>query len=382
MLPVRRIEGVATMTRRGVLLTGATGLLGQYLLHDLLLQGYPVAVLVRDSRKVQAAERIAQITACGSERLGQKLPAPTVVNGDFGLDDLGLTAVDRNWLGQNCQAVIHSAANLTLRKTSAGEPWRTNVEGTKSLLAICQDIGISEWHQVSTAFVCGKRTGLIAEEGSRDTAGFHNHYEESKHQSEHLIRSALGDRATIYRPSVIVGDSRTGNTSSFNGLYKFLELGVRLGAIHSAGGESGLPLRLPLSGDEGWNLVPVDWVARAIVDIVAKPQWHGQTFHLVARAQVSTRFLRDVGAELLKLPGVEFAGSATVPNPSSLEQVFFDGIQEFWPYLNGNPEFAFENTAKALPDLPPPTIDRPMLERFIRFAETNRWRPAPVQVTV
>lgn len=370
------------MERRGVLLTGATGLLGEYLLHDLLLQGYPVAVLVRDSRKVQASERIAQIIAFGSERLGRKLPAPSVVNGDLSLCDLGLTAVDRNWLGRHCQAVIHSAANLTLRRTPVGEPWRTNVEGTKSLLALCKDIGLSEWHQVSTAFVCGKRTGLIAEEDSYDTAGFHNHYEESKHQVEQLVRSAFGNRATIYRPSVIVGDSRTGYTSSFNGLYKFLELGVRLAAIHSAAGESELPLRLPLSGDEGWNLVPVDWVSRAIVDLVNKPQWHGRTFHLVARLLVSTRFVRDVGAELLKLPGVEFAGCAAVPNPSHLEQIFFGGIQEFWPYLGGNPDFAFENTATALPHLPPPPVDRPMLERLVRYAEVNRWRQAPVQVTV
>jgi thioester reductase-like protein len=367
--------------RRGVLLTGATGLLGQYLLHDLLLHGYLVTVLVRDSRKATAAERTTEITAKGSERLSRKLPAPTILNGDLDRADLGLGAVDRHWLGRNCQTVIHSAANLSLRRTPTGEPWRTNVEGTKSLLSLCQEVGLTEWHQVSTAFVCGKRNGIIAEEDSYHSAGFHNPYEESKYQAEQFVRRMLGNRATFHRPSVIVGDSCTGYTSSFNGLYRFLELGVRLAAVHAATGQSGLPLRLPLSGDEVWNLVPVDWVARAIVEIMGKPNRHGQTFHLVARSQVTTRFIRDVGAELLKLPGVEFAGSAGVANPSRLEQMFVDGIQEFWPYLGGNPEFAFENTATVLPDLPPPRIDRPMLERFIRFAEANRWRQTPVQVT-
>src|SRR5277367_3040091 len=102
----RRIDTMPE--RRGVLLTGATGLLGQYLLHDLLLQAHPVAILVRDSRTERAAERIAQIVAFWSERLHRRLPAPTVLNGDLGQVALGLTAVDRHWLGRYCRTVIHS----------------------------------------------------------------------------------------------------------------------------------------------------------------------------------------------------------------------------------------------------------------------------------
>jgi nucleoside-diphosphate-sugar epimerase len=359
--------------RRGVLLTGATGLLGQYLLHDLLLKAYPVAVLVRDSRKGQASERIAQIVAAWSDRLHRKLPTPIVLNGDLGLVALGLTPIDRLWLGQNCKFLIHCAANLSLRESSEGEPWRTNVEGTKFLLSLCREVGLSEWHQVSTAFVCGRRVGVIAEEAHDDSQGFHNPYEESKWQAERLVSQTPGIRATILRPSVIVGDSSTGHTTSFNGLYCFLELAARLAQRSSKSGEAYLPLRMPLSGDEVWNLVSVDWVSRAIVEILSKPQWHGCTFHLVARSSVSNRFVRDIGAEVLKLSGVEFAGYERVKHPSRLEQLFFEGIQEYCPYLGGNPIFAFANTKAALPDLPPPSIDRPMLERLIRFAVANRW---------
>jgi thioester reductase-like protein len=374
----RRID---IMQRRGVLLTGATGLLGQYLLHDLLLKAHPVAVLVRDSRKRSAAERIAQIVALGSERLHRRLRAPTILSGDLGQIGLGWSTAERRWLGRHCQTVIHSAANLSFRSAPDGEPWRTNVEGTQSLLTICRDVGVSEWHQVSTAFVCGRRTGLIAEEDCDDSQGFHNPYEESKFQAEQLVRSTPGIRATIHRPAVIVGDSRTGFTSSFNGVYRFLDMAVRLAPVNGPTGEARLPLRLPLSGDEGWNLVCVDWVSRAIVEVLAKPQWHGRTFHLVARSPVSTRLLRDVAAEALNLPGVEFAGSKGVDDPSRLEQLFFDGIQEYWPYLSGNPVFASANTCAALPDLPPPTMDRPMLERLIRFAGAQRLGRTPPRTT-
>ncbi len=365
--------------RRSFLLTGATGLLGQYLLQDLLLKEYPVAVLVRDSRQGLAKERIARIVAFWSERLQRKLPTPVILNGDLGEVELGLTVADRRWLGQHCRGVIHSAANLSFRETSEAEPWRTNVAGTESLLTLCQQIGLSEWHQVSTAFVCGRRDGLITEDLLHGNPSFHNPYEESKFQAEQLVRRTPGIQATIYRPAVIVGDSRTGHTSSFNGLYRFLELAVRLASGNAAPGQARLPLRLPLSGDEVWNLVCVDWVSRAIVKLLARPQWHGHNFHLVSRSPVSTRMLRDLGAAVLDLSGVEFVGSDGVEHATRLEQLFLDGIRDYWPYLGGNPVFSYTNTRAALPDLPPPSVDRPVLERLFRFAVENRWGRGPRQ---
>jgi thioester reductase-like protein len=356
-----------------VLLTGATGLLGQYLLRDLLWEAYPVAVLVRDSLEGTAHERIAELVSCWSERLGHTLPTPFVLNGDLREVALGLTAADRRWLRRHCGTLIHAGASLAFRATAQGEPWRTNVEGTRSLLALTREVGVSEWHQISTAFVCGRRTGAIPEDDLDGERPFHNPYEESKWQAEELVRQAPGILATIYRPSVIVGDSRTGHTSSFNGLYRFLELAVRLASTTPSGCEQRLPLRLPLTGDEAWNLVPVDWVSRAIVELLGRPRWHGRAFHLVSPAPVSTRLIRDAGAEPLNVSGVEFAGANGVKNPSRLEQLFLEGLREYWPYLGGNPTFASGNTCAALPDLPPPTVDRPMLERLIRFAMVNHW---------
>jgi thioester reductase-like protein/predicted lipid carrier protein YhbT len=364
--------------RQGVLLTGATGLLGHYLLQDLLVRGYPLAVLVRDSRQGRAAERIAQIVAFWSERLRRKLPSPVILAGDLGLPGLGLTLADRRWLGWRSPTVIHAAASLSFRESPEGEPWRSNVEGTKALLALARSLGLSEWHQISTAFVCGRRTGIITEEDRDNSQGYHNAYEESKCLAERLVRETPGIRATIHRPAIIVGDSRTGYTSRFQGLYRFLELAVRLASMNSTAGTARPALRLPLRGDETWSLVSVDWVSRAVVELLARPRFQGRTFHLVAPAPVSTRFIRDVGVEVLSLPAVEFAGAEHFAHPRPLEQLFLNGIQEYWPYLGGNPVFASANTCAALPDLPPPAVDRPMLERLIRFAAAHGWgRPWP-----
>jgi thioester reductase-like protein len=356
---------------RAILLTGATGFLGQYLLQELLQNQYPVAVLARDSRQGLAAERIGQIVRGCSDRLKIDLAIPTVLTGDLDQPDLGLSAADRSWLARNCRAVLHSAANLSFQETAAGEPWRTNVAGTESLLQLCANVGIAEFHHISTAFVCGKSQSLVTEAASESAPEFHNVYEESKFQAEHLVRRSPGVCATIYRPSVIVGASDTGHTSSFTGFYRFLEMGVRLAQANCPGGEGHFPLRLPLCGDEPWNLVCVDWVARAVVQALGNSHLRGHTFHLVNCSPTTTRLIRDVGAELLNLRGVEFAGSREITNPTSVEEAFLTGIEEYWPYLFGSPQFDSANAAAAF--AAPPVVDRRMLERLIGFAIRNRW---------
>jgi thioester reductase-like protein len=339
-----------------------------------------VAVLVRDSRQISARERVGQLLDDWSERLGQRLPSPTIVPGDLGLDDLGLTAADQHWLAGECRAILHSAATISFRESPGGEPWHTNVHGLQRLLHACSSAGLTQWHHISTAFVCGRRVGVILEEELDQGQTFHNCYEESKFQGEKLLRATPGLQCTFYRPSVIVGDSKTGHTTSYTGLYRFLEMAARLSALHAADSDGHLPLRLPLSGAETWNLVTVDWVSQAIVELFLRPECHGQTYHLVSPAPISTRLLRDVGAKELNMEGVEFAGAAPLAQPSRLEELFLAGIEEYWPYLNGNPKFSTKNTTARLPHLPHPEFDRPLLERLIRYAVAHRWgrltRPA------
>jgi thioester reductase-like protein len=371
---------------RTILLTGATGLLGRYLLRDLLLVGQRLAVLVRPARTATAAERVAELLAFWSERLGRELPSPVILEGELQAPGLGLTEADRRWLARHCSAILHAAARVAFRRTLDGEPWQTNVEGTRRLLHLCQSLGLSAFHYVSTAFVCGDRTGAVYEDELECGQRFHNEYEQSKFESERLVRHAPGVRATVYRPSVIVGDSRTGYTSSYHGFYRFLELPVRLAALQSgqapaAGGSQRrvLPLRVPLSGAEARNLVPVDWVAQAVVQLIRQPAWHAKTYHLVAPQSVPARHIKKVAEELLGIDGVRWAGHSGLTSPTSLEEAFRDHLREYWPYFTSDPVFDCRNMSEALPELPPPSVDRPMLARLIRFAVADQWgrtRPA------
>ncbi|HKI34550.1 MAG TPA: SDR family oxidoreductase [Gemmataceae bacterium] len=371
-----------------ILLTGATGFLGRYLLRGLLACGQRVAVLVRDGRAAPAEERVRELTSLESDAQRDRPANPVVLAGDVCAPRLGLGIIDRIWLARHCVRAVHAAADVSLRRSFAADPWQTNVEGTQRLLDLCPALGIREFHHVSTAFVCGQRAGPVKEEELDRGQSFHNDYEESKFEAERRVRQARHLLATVYRPSVIVGDSHSGYTSSYHGFYRFLELGTRLavspspplpapaGSPAPAAGGTGrrvLPLCLPFTGDEPRNLVPVDWVAQAIVAIVNQPRLHGRTYHLVAQTPVPVRDIKAVAEEVLAIDGVRWAGPGSRQPPTPLEELFLDQVREYWPYLHGDPVFDCRNTRTALPRLPAPGVDRAMLARLIRFAVADQW---------
>jgi thioester reductase-like protein len=348
-----------------VLLTGATGCLGRYLLRDLLASGWRVAVLVRATRSQTAAERIAAL------RQQLEIPATrrlTTLAGDLGA---GLDQPTQGWLRRHCRQVVHAAALTSLRGSQPGAHWQSNVAATQHLLDICGG-NIAGFHHVSTAFVSGDRPGIIREDELECGQSFHNDYEASKYAAEKRVRRFSSLRATVYRPSVIVGDSRTGYTSSYQGFYRFLELADRL-ASPSTARRRELVLRLPFTGAEPRNLIPVDWVAQAIVSIVSRPALHGRTYHLVADTPVPANDIKDIAEQVLGIDGVVWAGRGPLQQPSRLEELFLDQLREYWPYFAGDPVFDSRNTRAALPQLPPPAVNRAMLARLIRFAVSDNW---------
>src|SRR5690349_15736912 len=107
------------------LLTGATGLLGRYLLRDLTLADVPLAVVARRSRVESAVQRIETSMAYWESQLGRALVRPVVLEGDITEPGLGLSPHDSAWVAANVDTVIHSAASLTFYADDAeGEPWR------------------------------------------------------------------------------------------------------------------------------------------------------------------------------------------------------------------------------------------------------------------
>jgi thioester reductase-like protein len=366
-------EGNIMAGRKLTLLTGATGLLGRFLFRDISIVGVPLVLLVRPIAGESATERIRSVRTHWEESLGHRLPNPVVIVGDLREPGVGLSVVDRAWLSRRCGGIVHAAADVSFRLRADGEPRRTNIAGTRRLLALAESAGISEFHYVSTAFVCGERPGPMMEAELDCGQTFHNAYEESKCEAENAVRAATAIRSTVFRPSVIVGDSRTGYTSTYHGLYKFLDAARRLARpTRTSNGRRRVSLRLPLTGQEPRNLVPVDWVSRAIVEIVRRPAIHGQTLHLVSRRPTTVAEIHAVARDVLELDGIELSGTEPA-EPTAIEAAFLAAVRDYWPYLDGDPEFDDRKTRAALPNLPPPNVGRELLSRLVRFAIADRW---------
>jgi nucleoside-diphosphate-sugar epimerase len=176
---------------------------------------------------------------------------------------------------------------------------------------------LKRFNHVSTCYVSGDREGVITEEELDQKQNFRNHYERTKFQAEKRVRAAMYRLpASVYRPSIVVGDSKTGQISRFDGPYY---LGTLLAASPVA-----TPLPLPGKGGAPLNMVPVDYVIDALYHLSLHAKAGGQTFHLVDPNPLSARTVYEMVARrsgkkpppklhlsaglaktILKIPGLE-----------------------------------------------------------------------------
>jgi thioester reductase-like protein len=385
------------------LLTGATGILGRYLLKDCLLAAIPLAVLIRSSKRETARQRLEALMQYWEGRLGRALPRPVVLEGDLRAADVGLAPQDVRWISRHCDTLLHSAASMTFHADGPdSEPFQTNIGGTRNLLAMCRETGIRKMHHVSTAYVCGLRQGLIREDEIDVGQQLGNDYERSKLQAEKLARAAgFLDSLTVYRPASIIGDSQSGYTTNFHGFYMPLQLVYAM--IRSLAGkgmgeqqsflETVARARfmgsLNLQGHEGKNFVPVDWTSAVIVSILTRPEHHGRTYHLTPRNRVSAQMVRDVIEHVLREylglpvdPG-EVREEVSTAQTREMERLFQEQMSVYQSHWRDDPYFDYTQTQAAAPRLVCPMVDREMLLRTSRFAvRTNfGWpRPAPIQL--
>lgn len=338
-----------------ILLTGATGFIGAQIARQLVAAtDYRILALVRAADGAAAVRRLARAWwdwPDVASAIGTRIePLP----GDVTLPGLGLEPNDKRL--REVTLIIHAAADL--RVTAAlDELYRTNVRGTANLLALAMalhaDHGLARLAYLSTAYVCGRRAGPVWEQDLTDEYGFSNAYEQSKYEGERLVRAAAPELpVTIFRPGMVVGDSRTGDIKTFNTIYAPLRLYLarKLGLI-------------PARRDLPINIIPVDYVAQAIVRLTLDPRAVGLTFHLTAPVETLPVVAELVGtarqwsAEQLKitLPWPWF-----VPLPPGVLQAVASRtsgslatLSHLLPYLDSRAQFRRDNVDQLLgPDHP------------------------------
>ena len=231
-----------------VLLTGATGFVGRELL---------ARFLDRDDRHVHALVRAGDDCEATA-----RLPAHerlSVWAGDIERPGLGLDARRADELAERVSTVVHCAASVSF-SLGLDESRRVNVDGTGRMVDLAERCasrgdGLERFSYVSTAYVAGAHRGTFGEDSLDVGQSFRNPYERSKFEAERLVRErASGLPAQVLRPSIVVGDSRTGWTSSFNVLYPPLRALSR-----------GLVARVPADPQAIVDVVPVDHVADVVL---------------------------------------------------------------------------------------------------------------------
>lgn len=350
-----------------LLLTGATGLVGRYLLRELLQAGVGVATVVRPGKGPATLEGIMRHW---EQQAGRVLARPVVIEGDLRHDDVVIDADQRRWVAGHCDTLLSCAASMTFKEDKYGEPFRTNIEGTRHLLALCRSTDIRRMHHVSTAYICGLRQGRILESEIDLGQELGNVYEKSKLEAEKLIRGDdfLVER-TFYRPASVVGDSQSGYVTSYHGFYLPLQLAHAMAnRVPVSQMSERFFARLGLKGDEGKNLVPVDWLAKAIAYLVTHPEHHGQTYHLANPRPVPVvevqRVIRDAIEQYYPKP---LAKSISEEELTAIEGMFYEYMLIYQSHWRDDPKFDLTNTLAALPHLPCPDMSYEILMRVSRY---------------
>ncbi|HEY1854647.1 MAG TPA: SDR family oxidoreductase [Solirubrobacterales bacterium] len=250
----------------GYFVTGATGFIGRNLVERLLRREGTVYVLVRAGSRGRLEELRTGWGADGA----RVVP----IAGDLTQPGLGVSEEDLLTMRGEIGHFFHLAAIYDITaKADAQE--LANVEGTRHALELSGALDAGAFHQVSSIAAAGLYRGRWREDMFDEAERLDNNpYFRTKHESERLVREESTRPWRVYRPGIVVGDSRTGEIDKIDGPYYFFKALQRARRI--------LPAWLPTVGIEGGeiNIVPVDYVAAAIDQIAHEPGLDGRAFHL------------------------------------------------------------------------------------------------------
>ncbi|HEX7177137.1 MAG TPA: SDR family oxidoreductase [Pyrinomonadaceae bacterium] len=309
-----------------VFLTGFPGFIAGRLVRRLAEDGARFLLLVQPALAERARAEVAGIV----EETGTPARNFHILEGDITRPQLGLSPSDLERARSETTAVFHLAAvyDLAVAREAAV---LVNLEGTRNVNEFARTLPhLRRYHYVSTCYVAGKRTGLIREDELRHEAGFRNYYEETKYLAEVEVEALKRELpVTVHRPAVVCGDSRTGETAKYDGVYyliQYLRIRPRVLALANIGNDE---VRL--------NIVPVDFVVEAMAALAREERAAGATVQLADPAPLTTRELFDIIAGVLTghgsrliVPAPLVRASLTLPLSDTLTKLPHSGVPYFF----------------------------------------------------
>jgi len=328
------------MARMRYVVTGGTGFIGRRVVSQILARSEDAEVWVLVRRESLARfERLA--TEWG--------PRAKPLVGDLTTADLGLTDEVIAELGV-LDHIVHCAAIYDITADEDSQQ-AANVEGTRAVIDLSHRLDAT-LHHVSSIAVAGTYRGEFTEDDFDVAQDLPTPYHQTKFEAELLVRSAPGLRYRVYRPAVVVGDSQTGEMDKVDGPYYFFGLLAKLAVLPRFA-----PMVLPDTGRT--NIVPVDYVVDALVELMHADGRDGQTFHLTAPKTIGLRGIyrgiaEEAGLPPLRgsLPGatatpfLRVSGRAKVVRNMAATQLGIPG--EILDVVDLAPTFTAANTVEAL----------------------------------
>ena len=316
-----------------VLLTGACGFIGSQIARRLLFKSdINIIALVHAKDDIEAKSKLSKAWWDWTELHDSICVITKPLAGDIRKKNLGLSEQCYNDLVGKVNLIIHCAAKWRF-DTPKEELFQTNVQGTANLLDLAKAANenhrIFRFSYISTAYVSGKLQGKISEDTLTDKYGFITDYEQSKFEGEKLVQLAKNDLPiSVFRPTMVIGDSDSGEIKTFNTIYAILRL-YMLRRVRF----------LPMNSRTKINIVPVNYVADKIVELSFNDLAIGLTFHINSRyedlptAHELTDLVRKWAYEKLKirLPNIRF-----FPLPDWMQRSVF----RVWGGITGNSKYS------------------------------------------
>jgi len=370
-------RGAAIRPFMAIFVTGSTGYLGSYIVAGLL-RDYrdPLNLLVRANSEQEARERLwhsLQLHLDFPEFFEHINSRVRIFRGDLTSERFGLSGDDYGGLIDTIDSIIHCAASLN--RKSEKQCLNVNLRGSLEVIQLARRVqdrgGLRRYSHVSTVAVAGhRRNEVVAEDASIDWArSDYDPYARTKKFSEHMVAQLLPDvPRTIFRPAIVMGDSRRAETSQFDMVQAFALL-------------ARLPV-LPLRPHDKIDIVPADYVGKAIVTIHQKQQAAHGIYHLSAGTGSQTyQELTDSLAEAggwrrpMYLPAFGRSFSATVnwlANRGGAVGYGASLMKVFWPYLDWNTVFDNSRVVAELGE--PPAKFSTYAYPLLKYSRENKFR--------
>jgi thioester reductase-like protein len=353
-------------TNPPVLVIGATGLIGRQVVRRLLAAARPVLALARARDGQPAVDRVLRAVGADVAR-GSPLE---VVEGDLALPGCGVSERESRRLQDSVETVVHCAGETTFFPGDISSFRAAHLDGSRALLERLRSGRLRTWAHVSTAYVCGCRSGVVLEREADVGQQFHNPYERVKLEAEKVIRETgvrLEIDVRIFRPSLVVGTppgTMGGSASAL--LFDFIRL---MAMLAGDGRGSEVPLRIEGAPRAPFNIVPVEYVASAVAVLADHPDGAGETLHLVVPDPPSQEKVLAMICDRLGLHRVRVVDARDGPlaSSTSFERKIARLLVAYREYLVQDVRFDDEIARRLLNDcgVSVPRLSREFLNRLI-----------------